>query len=197
MPDHAPLILASASPRRADLLARLHVAFTVAPCDLPEPAEKPPATPPAHWALALAYFKARSVADRHPHAFILGADTIVTCANQLLGKPRDRADAHRMLTLQAGRRSDVITGVALLAPTGATRTLFADRTAVWMRRDDAALARYLDSGDWAGKAGAYGIQDTATDPLIERIAGSFDNVVGLPTERLTPFLAPFRIRESG
>jgi septum formation protein len=184
LPPGTRLILASASPRRRELLAGLGLPCEQIPCPLPEPATRPPAVAARPWAEAVAYFKARVVAERYPAALVLGADTIVVCAGQLLGKPRDRADAERMLRLQAGVASEVITGVALVrlaAPS--VRLLDSAVTRVWMRDDPAERQRYLDSGEWTGKAGAYGIQDVG-DRLIERIEGSFSNVVGLPVELL-------------
>ena len=176
------LILASASPRRCELLRTLVPRFEVCPCELSEPNEKPAGVSPRGWAEALAHFKARAVAEHHPHRWVLGADTVVTCRQRLLGKPRDRQDARRMLTLQAGRPSDVITGLCLLRCTDGVERLFhAELTRVWMRADRAQLEAYLQSGDWRGKAGAYGIQN-AHDQLIAHVEGSFSNVVGLPLD---------------
>jgi septum formation protein len=186
--SNARLILASASPRRRLLLRELCDAFDVIPCPLPEPTRRSTKVPPAQWAEALAYFKARAVADRHPDRWVLGADTIVVCGTRLLGKPSDRADASQMLIWQTEAPSDVITGVCLLRRGRESRRIAAhDVTRVWMRDDAAIRADYLDTGDWAGKAGAYGIQNVG-DRLVERIAGSFSNVVGLPVELLTPIL---------
>lgn len=210
------LILASASPRRADILTKLGISFDTVPCALPEPDHKPTGLAPAIWAENVAFFKAREVGLSHADNVILGADTIVVCGNDLLGKPRDAEDARGMLELQAGRETDVITGLAVLAAVrspnqfraaslsglpgkaadgagseeiisrcGHDRELDRDCimahavTRVWMRDDAAARAAYILSGDWRGKAGAYGIQDVG-DRLIERIEGSFTNVVGLP-----------------
>ncbi len=178
------LILASASPRRQELLRKIVNDFDVQPSALREPAEPPAGVAPAAWAEALAYFKARSVADQHPGRTVLGADTVVVCRGRLLGKPRDAAQAHSMLCFQAGRAAAVVTGVALVrvdqGMMAACRLAHAV-THVWMRDDPAYVEAYVRSGQWQGKAGAYGIQDTG-DALIERIEGSFDNVVGLPTE---------------
>ena len=174
------LILASASPRRRNLLAELGLRFDVHACTLPEPQRKPASVAPAAWAEALACFKARAVAERFPGRWVLGADTIVVCGEELLGKPDGLDDARRMLELQAGRATDVITGVCVLWSAEPSRRIVAhDITTVWMR--DAADEReaYLSSGDWRGKAGAYGIQSVG-DRLVERIDGSFSNVVGLP-----------------
>lgn len=196
MPTTPPLILASASPRRSELLRTAGINFVVNPSPLAEPADRPAHVTPRAWAEALAYFKARSVADNTPGAWTLGADTVVACETALLGKPRDTDDARRMLEAQARTPSDVITGVALVqvdssGPDGAVpavrRRLFNDVTRVWMRDAPRLRERYLAGDDWRGKAGAYGIQDIG-DELVERIDGSFTNVVGLPMERLTAML---------
>lgn len=174
------LILASASARRQELLARVYPHFVVERCPYAEPPFDASRVRPQEWVLALAHFKARAIADRHPECWVLGADTVVACAGEMLGKPRDEADARRMLELQARHVSDVLTGVCLLRMGRLPRRLTrSEVTRVWMRDDPAARREYLESGDWAGKAGAYGIQ-TVGDRLVERIDGSFSNVVGLP-----------------
>lgn len=186
------IILASASPQRSVLLRRLGIEFEVVPCGIDEPSHPPAGVVASAWSMALAYFKARYVADRHPGRCVLGADTVVWCAGELLGKPKDVCDARRMLTMQMGRESSVVTGVACVCVscghfdrgTGESRPLRwigHDVTRVFMRSDAELLGEYLASGDWAGKAGAYGIQSTG-ERLVERVVGSFDNVVGLPSE---------------
>jgi septum formation protein len=176
------LILASASPRRRELLHGLLPSFEVSPSRLNEPRYKPAGIDARAWAEALAYFKARSVAEEQPNCWTLGADTVVRCDGQLLGKPRNAADARRMLYLQAGRPSEVITGVCLVRIAETIRRIIRSAvTRVWMRPDPAEIEKYVESGDWQGKAGAYGIQDVG-DRLVERIEGSFSNVVGLPVE---------------
>jgi len=181
-PARESLVLASSSPRRAALLAELGLAFEVLACPLPEPAVRPPGVPPRAWAEALAYYKARAVAERRPGRWVLGADTLVVCGGRLLGKPADLDDARRMLELQAGRPTQVITGVGLVCcADGVRRLIGSEVTTVWMRDAPEERERYLMSGDWWGKAGAYGIQ-TVGDRLVERVAGSFSNVVGLPAE---------------
>lgn len=190
------LILASASPRRQDLLRSLAVRFEVHACPLPEPDRKPPDIPSIAWAAALAYFKARAVAEQHPQRWVLGADTVVECGSKLLGKPTDEADARRMLTLQAGVPSEVITGLALVRIADpAHRTIEAESTRVWMLDDHEEREAYVASGDWVGKAGAYGIQDVG-DRLVDRIEGSFSNVVGLPLERLSVLLKRHALLDS-
>ncbi len=154
------------------------------PCRLAEPQAPPAASAAVAWAESLAYFKAASVAQAHRDCWVLGADTIVVCRGSVLGKPADMDDARRMLTLQAGRPAEVVTGIALVLLAGEPiRIIQHERTRVWMRNDPAVIESYLQSRRWRGKAGAYGIQDT-DDALIERIEGSFDNVVGLPTDRV-------------
>lgn len=185
------LILASASPRRRELLAELGVPFDVVPCPYDEPTLKSARVPAPQWAQALAYFKARAVAERNPAVWVLGADTVVACAGELLGKPRDLADARRMLELQTREVSEVVTGFCLVRhePHRLPERRYTqhDVTRIWMRDDADLRAAYLASGDWAGKAGAYGIQNVG-DRLVARCDGSFSNVVGLPVERLTPIL---------
>ncbi len=183
-----PLILASASPRRRDLCTQLDVPFEVVPSPLEEPRDKPRDVGAEEWAQALAYFKARAVADEYPDHWVLGADTLVSCAGRILGKPRDIDDARAMLELQARTHADVITGLCLLLSDPAPERLTdAAVTRVWMREDGDAREAYLRSGDWQGKAGAYGIQNCG-DELVERIEGSFSNVVGLPLELLEQML---------
>jgi len=182
------LILASASPRRQALLRDVCAEFDTIPCPLAEPELRSANVPARAWALSLAYFKARAVAEQHPRRWVLGADTVVECAGEILGKPRELEDARRMLELQAREPSDVITGLCLMRwGNGQRRVAELDVTRVWMRDDPAAREEYLQSGDWEGKAGAYGIQNVG-DRLVSRIEGSFSNVVGLPVERLRRIL---------
>jgi septum formation protein len=186
--DRERLILASASPRRRELLARICPAFDVESCPYEEPEREPAKVAPEQWVEALAYFKARAVAEQHPNRWVLAADTIVVCAGRVLGKPRDGADARAMLELQARQVSEVLTGVCLLRRGETQRRISqVERTRVWMRDDPAVREAYLASGDWQAKAGAYGIQDVG-DRLVERIDGSFSNVVGLPLELVTRML---------
>jgi septum formation protein len=188
--DEQRLVLASESPRRRELLARLVDGFEVQVCPLDEPRDRPESLSAAKWAESLAHYKARAVAEANSGRWVLGADTAVACEGRLLGKPTDEADARSMLELQAGRVSEVITGLALVRLRGdeEQRRLGHDVTRVWMRDSRAEREAYLASGEWRGKAGAYGIQDVG-DRLIERIEGSFSNVVGLPLERVGAMLA--------
>ena len=191
-----PLVLASASPRRRELLSAAGVAFEAVAPPIPEPSDADWPLGPAARAEALAFFKARSVRDLRPDAWVLGADTLVARAGVVLGKPVDAADARRMLRSLAGTRHAVITGVALLGP-GGERSLLSEATRVTMREMTAAeLDQYVASGEWKDKAGAYAIQETG-DRFIESIEGSFTNVVGLPMELIGRLLARIARHDAG
>jgi|CXWL01.1.fsa_nt_gi membrane dipeptidase len=178
------LILASASPRRAQLLQDFGLSFEI----VPAPEDEPP-VPEAHddaaqWAERVSLQKAQGVARRVQGGLILAGDTIATLGHRAIGKPADRAHAGQILRSLAGTTHQVITALALLdAQTGRSMVRH-DVTQVRMRRlSDLEIEEYLDTGEWKGKAGAYGIQDCG-DKFVERIEGSFTNVVGLPVELL-------------
>ena len=190
------LVLASASPRRRDILLEARYRFDVIVPPVEEPENVTADLSPAGQAEALAYFKARSVADAAPEAIVLGADTIVAVAGTVLGKPDGQADARRMLEALSGTRHAVITGVALLGP-GPRRRILSDATYVTMRPLSAEdVGGYIDSQEWVGKAGAYAIQETA-DRFVDRIEGSFTNIVGLPIELVGALLAELLARPPG
>ncbi len=176
------LILASSSPRRAELLREMGLRFEVRTPTVCEPEPRSPGQIPQHWAEALSYFKARSVAKDLRDGFVLGADTIVSLGDEIIGKPADLDDARRILNALVGTTHDVITGVTLLNVETGARLIRHETTAVTMKpMFEDTLERYLESGLWKGKAGAYGIQDSS-DANIERLEGSYSNVVGLPIE---------------
>ncbi len=180
--DKPQLILASASPRREHLLREMGLRFLVVrPNDIEELSG---GAAPDVLAMHNAQRKARAVAGRHPDAIVIGADTIVVLAGKIFGKPRDREDAGRMLGQFAGQRHEVITGVCLIHRSLATELLFADTTHVWMRPlSPAQISDYLAKVNPLDKAGAYAIQEFG-EGIVERIEGSYSNVVGLPIERL-------------
>lgn len=186
-----PLVLASASPRRSELLRSLGLAFEVRPALGPEPKFKP-GIPPEEYALLAAVAKAREVAKSHPGAAILAADTIVVVDSDVLGKPKDRNEALAMLSRLAGREHQVVTGCCFIF---GAETIDAQHeeclvvcTRVWMADfGQAALAAYVATGEPLDKAGAYGIQEQAAF-LVERIEGSYTNVVGLPLCEIVGFL---------
>lgn len=176
------LILASASPRRRELLSSLVHEFRVLPSGFEERAE---GLSPRETALRFAEGKAREVFARYPAALVLGADTVVSLNGEIFGKPKDERDAARMLRALSGRTHAVITGVCLvgegvfLLDAAETEVTFSDLT-------DELIGKYVGSGLCADKAGAYGIQDGY--PLVKSYKGSYSNVVGLPTELLSAFL---------
>jgi MAF protein len=149
--------------------------------------------PPAEQAEALSYFKAESAATVVTDGVILAGDTIVSLKDQVYGKPADREDARMILSALAGTTHCVITGVALLDPLNGERLIRHDTTAVTMRPISSdELEAYLDTDAWSGKAGAYGIQDRG-DAFVERIDGSFTNVVGFPMELVSQMLGEWGI----
>jgi septum formation protein len=181
------LILASGSPRRRQLLSEAGFEFEVIVPTIPEPEGLVTMTP-AQQAEALAYFKARTIADANKDACVLGADTIVALGDQIYGKPRDAAHARAMLESLSHSRHQVITGVALLEP-GGKRTIASETTHVTMRPMlPREIDEYIESGEWISKAGAYAIQETA-DRFVVRTEGSFTNIIGLPMELTEKLLA--------
>ena len=182
-----PLILASASPRRAELLKLLRVEFSVLPSDATEVAHEH--LSPLEVCQLNAHLKARSVAKKIPDSLVLGADTLVFLDNEILGKPRDLAEAHRMLSWLQGRHHQVVTGVSLIHLRGHHERIFAVSTDVLFHPLNARQIRdYLAAIHPLDKAGAYAIQD-AGEKIISEISGSYSNVVGLPVEQLREELA--------
>jgi septum formation protein len=181
-PNKPQIILASASPRREQLLREMGVRFTVARPDAVE--ELLSGAAPDVLAMQNAQLKARAVAGRHPEALVLGADTVVVLGGKMFGKPRDLGEAERMLGQLSGQRHEVITGVCLVHRALDTELLFADTTRVWMRAlTGEQIREYLTKVNAPDFAGAYAIQQHG-EMLVERIEGSYSNVVGLPVERL-------------
>ena len=180
------LILASASPRRRELLAEAGYPFEVLASGVEEP-EPDDATSPAAYAAQLAWRKAAAVAQRRRAGLVLGADTVCAVAGQILNKPRDRADAGRMIRLQEGHDTEVISGICLYRP-DREEWIGAIEVSVVRFKPLTELERsaYLDSRRWEGKSGGYGVQDR--DPFVVVVRGSFSNVVGLPMERLAALL---------
>ncbi len=187
-------LLASNSPRRQQLLREAGYDFKVASPPWPEPTAEDVDRPAAEFAQAASYFKARSVASLNRTGVILAADTVVARDGRIFGKPADREDARRILSSLSGTTHEVITGVTVLDSRSGRRIITMERTGVTMRRmRPEELDEYLDSGEWQDKAGAYGIQDIG-DRFVERVDGSFTNVVGLPMELVADLLGRFGIR---
>jgi len=180
--DLPPLILASVSPRRAELLSRLRLDFKVVPAEVAEIHHEQMTA--RELALVNAYRKARAVAKKQPDALVLAADTLVTLESMLFGKPATLEEARGMLEQLQGRTHQVVTGICLLHLRGHRQAVFAETTAVTFHPLDAVkIRRYLNRVNPLDKAGAYAIQEEG-DLIIEKIEGSYTNVVGLPLERL-------------
>ncbi len=172
-----PLILASASPRRVEILAQLGITpDKVIPADIDETPLK--GELPRDLVKRLATGKAQAVAALHPNATILAADTVVTLGRRILGKPEDEANARRMITLLSGRRHRVIGGIAVIGPEGRLSARIVETIVKVARLDGHGIEAYLKTGEWEGKAGAYAIQQCFA-VHIPFIAGSYTNIVGL------------------
>ena len=186
-PGLAPLVLASASPRRLDLLRQIGIVpDRIDPADIDEtPAKGELAA--AH-VVRLAEAKVRTVQPRHPGAFVLGADTVVACGRRILPKAEDEATARACLKLLSGRRHRVYGGVAVMTPTGELAMRRVVSQVAFKRLSELELEAYLTSREWQGKAGGYAIQGRAA-ALISWVAGSYSNVVGLPLFETAQLLA--------
>lgn len=182
------LVLASASPRRMEILTLLGEDFEIRPALSEIPPD--PALPAEKAVLAVARCKAEEVAALYPDRLVIGADTIVVAEGAILGKPRDAADAARMLRLLAGRRHQVMTGVWCCSP--ALADGFTDTAEVsFFSMTEEEIAEYVASGEPMDKAGAYAIQGIGMR-YIEGLQGDFYTVMGLPGGRLRRFLRKFR-----
>lgn len=172
------LILASASPRRLDLLARIGIVpDAVDPADLdetPMAAERPPL-----YAARIAAAKATAVAARHPGALVLAADTVVAAGRRILPKAEEDACARTCLSLLSGRRHRVLSAVTLIDAAGKARHRLSTSIVTFKRLTDAEIAAYLATGEWRGKAGGYAIQGRA-EAWVRMLSGSHSGVVGLP-----------------
>lgn len=172
----APLVLASASPRRRDLLAQIGAApDRIAPADIDEsvrPGELPRA-------LALRLAQGKLDASGHPGCYVLASDTVVAVGRRILPKAQSRAEAETCLRLLSGRNHRVFTGIAVRAPDGRTASRVSETRLKMKPLSEPDIAAYLDSGEWDGKAGGYGIQGRA-GAFIIALTGSYTGVMGLP-----------------
>ena len=177
-----PLILASASPRRAELLRQLNLEFQIVPGATAETFDEQ--LSPLELCQLNAHRKARAVAKKHPDALVLGADTLVFLEGEIMGKPADVAEARRMLARLQGRTHQVVTGVSLIHLRALRERTFAVSTDVTFHPLTAEqINGYLSKMNPLDKAGAYAIQEHG-DTIVSEISGSFSNVVGLPLEML-------------
>jgi len=187
--EYPRLILASASPRRLDLLAQIGVVpDAVEAADIDE-------TPvagelPRQNAARLARAKAQAIADRNPGALVIGADTVVACGRRILPKAEDEKTALRCLELLSGRRHRVYGGIAVILPDGSVRSRLVETRVRFKRLTSQETAAYLQSGEWQGKAGGYAIQGRAA-VFVANINGSYSNVVGLPLYETAALLSGY------
>jgi len=172
------LILASASPRRLDLLARIGVTpDAVLPADIDE--SVPRGELPRELALRLAREKAQAVAANEHEALVLGADTVVAVGRRILPKVEDEESLRACMRLLSGRRHRVLTGIALVIPGQGIRERLVETMIAMKRLSDAEIDYYASHGEWRGKAGGYALQGYG-EVYVRHIAGSYSNVVGLP-----------------
>ena len=182
-----PLVLASASSRRLDLLRQVGLMpDCIDPADIDETPRRDE-LPPAH-AMRLAQEKAQAVIPRHPGAYILAADTVVACGRRILPKTEDEASARSCLELLSGRRHRVHGAIALIGPDGRLVMRRVESQVSFKRLSEAEIGAYLRTGEWQGKAGGYAIQGRAA-ALIRWVSGSYSNVVGLPLFETAQLLA--------
>ena len=183
------LILASASPRRKLLLIAAGYEIEIDPSDAVE--HDPSIDEPVESYVALlAWRKTSAVATRRTSGLVLGADTACAIDGEILNKPIDRADAERMIRLQEGREIDIWTGLCLRRAGAGEWVGAVERSVCYFKpMTDEQRTAYLDSREWEGKAGGYGLQDD--DPVVQITSGSWSNVVGLPLERLAELLRAY------
>ncbi len=177
------IVLASESPQRKKILSGLGVHFTSMP---PDSVETMTANPYfSQIAFENSYKKAFSVSEKYPDSLVIGADTVIEFEGKAIGKPSDIEDAFRILKSLSGMTHHVLTAVTILHWNESIRCVFGDVTEIKMKKsDDMTIKKYIDTVRTIDKAGAYAIQDNG-DMLIESISGSFSNVVGLPSEKLS------------
>jgi len=186
-------ILASASPRRRDLLRKAGYCFEIVPSNVDESAYGTENITSAEHTKILALAKAKDVAARFPNAVVVGSDTVVDLDGEIIGKPDDAEHAEVITRKLFSRPHKVITGLAFICVDRGIEIVDADTTIVYPRQlTETQIADHITNGQWEGKAGAYGIQETG-DEFVERIEGSFTNVMGLPMERMQQLLGELGI----
>jgi septum formation protein len=178
----ASIILASASPRRKQLLAKAGYKFTVVPADIDENTISTKGISSAEYAKVLALAKAKKVAEQFPDSLVIGADTIVDFNGQIIGKAIDEKHAEEITRKLFSKPHKVITGIAIVRLSDNVRIVESDTTVVYPKKmSDEQIAKHIEGGSWRDKAGAYAIQETG-DEFVEKIEGSLTNVMGFPME---------------
>ena len=191
--ESAPLILASASPRRRQLMSDAGYEFTIVPPEVDESAFETNDIDPIEYAERLALAKAKSVAQKHPNSFVIGADTIVDFQDRIIGKAADAEAAEQITRKLFGAPHKVITGVAIVRLSDGTELVRSDSTTVYPRKmTPEQITDHIKGGSWRDKAGAYAIQETG-DYFVEKIEGSLTNVMGLPMDLLESLLAQLKV----
>jgi septum formation protein len=176
------IILASASPRRRQLLAEAGYKFDVVVSQIDESVFPTENITPAEYAKQLAFAKANDVADKFPDFLVIGADTVVDFEGQIIGKPRDARHAEEITRMLFSKPHNVITGLALICKSRNLKIVEAETTIVYPKKlTDAQIAGHIESGIWSDKAGAYAIQEQ-NDRFVDHIDGSMTNVMGMPME---------------
>jgi septum formation protein len=187
----ANIILASASPRRRQLLAEAGYKFDVVVSQIDESSFSAEGVTPVDYAKRLALAKANDVAQKHPNSLVIGADTVVDFDGRIVGKPADAKDAERITRMLFSRPHKVITGLALVCKSRNLRLVEAETTVVYPRKlTDSQIAEHITSGVWRDKSGAYAIREN-NDPFVDHIDGSLTNVMGLPMELLGGLISSF------
>ena len=193
MDDSIKVILASASPRRRQLLAAAGIAFEAFESRVPEQHTQGEA--PRDYALRMARDKARAVSSRFPDATVVGADTIVVCDAQILEKPADATDARRMLAMLSSRTHTVVTAFALARAGNILESSPVESQVTFRKLSNTEIDSYIATDEPFDKAGAYGIQGVGGG-FISHVEGSRDNVMGLPTERVVAALARYGVKRA-
>jgi len=189
------LVLASASPRRAELIGRLGlVPIAIDPADIDETPRK--GEPPARYAERMAATKAALVAARRPGRAVLGADTVVAAGRRILPKAEDQREARACLRLLSGRRHRVHSAITLIDPAGCARHRLSTSIVAFKRLSDAEIEAYLAQGEWQGKAGGYAIQGYA-ESWVRMLSGSHSGVMGLPLFEARALLAAAGLLAAG
>ncbi len=183
------IILASASPRRSELLHQAGIKFEVIPSQIDEDQYPSDGEDPVYYTRTLARAKALDVGKQKPNTLVLGADCVVSVDDEIIGKPKDAVDAERIIRRLFSQTHEVITSVAFITLNHGIELIETESTWVYPRQlTDKQISDYIVAGKWQGKAGGYGIQDPEGDEFIERIEGSYSNVMGLPIELVQEML---------
>jgi len=199
-PGTRTLVLASGSPRRRAMLEDAGVPFMVRPASIDDgELDPPPGADPASWVMALAHLKARSSLDACAHelgqdAVVLGADTVCVRSGRVIGQPRSGDDAREIIRAMRDATHEVLTGVAILGSRERVRDLFVDRSVVTLGAiHDDEIDRYINTGAWEGKAGAYNIGERLSAGWPIEFVGSADSIAGLPLARVLARLDDMRL----